>query len=248
MNVPPPFLAAVRFLTRIPLPHQGEALQSRTIGRSLLYYPLVGLLIGLVLATLFWLLGNAPPLVRAALVLTAWVGFTGALHLDGLADTVDAWAGGRGDATRTLALMKDPHCGPMAIVALILVLLLKCACLYTLTRADLVALAFIPALARSTIPLLFATIPYVRPGGLGSALSEAASYRVAIAVFMATVLPTLMLSGAKALWTLFAIAVAYATLRAMMLRRIGGTTGDTAGALVEVGEVAALIALTLAGV
>jgi adenosylcobinamide-GDP ribazoletransferase len=118
-----PFLIAVQFLTVLPVRVDG-ALDAKATGRSLLYYPLVGLLIGTLLAALAWMLGDAPLLVSAAVLLAVWVAVTGALHLDGLADSADAWAAGLGDRDKTLAVMKDPRSGPMAVVVLILVLLL----------------------------------------------------------------------------------------------------------------------------
>ena len=92
-------------------------------------YPLAGLVIGALCgigAALFDGVGEG---LRAAIVLTLWVALTGGLHLDGLADWADAWAGGRGDRAKSLALLEDPHAGAMAIVALVLVLLVKFAAL-----------------------------------------------------------------------------------------------------------------------
>ena len=111
------FLIALQFLTRLPV-RLPEAPGEQDIGRSLLYYPLVGLLLGFTLAALAWALGEGT-LLHAAILLAAWVLMSGALHLDGLADSADAWAGGQGDRERSLAIMKDPACGPAGAVALI---------------------------------------------------------------------------------------------------------------------------------
>ena len=122
----------------------------------MLYYPLVGGLLG----GLLWLaslgLADTPALLGAALLLSLWVLLSGALHLDGLGDCVDAWVGGYGERERTLAIMKDPRCGPMAVVALCLLLLLKCAALSVLLPAGQgVAVLLAVWLARSLLPLLF---------------------------------------------------------------------------------------------
>ncbi len=90
------FLIALQFLTRLPVPAGGEYSPER-VGRSLAWYPLVGLLIGLLLWLADWLLPGQAPLLTAAVLLTLWVGLTGALHLDGLADSADAWVGGLGN-------------------------------------------------------------------------------------------------------------------------------------------------------
>src|SRR5690348_13843846 len=118
-----PFLVALQFLTRVPITLR-SAPDAREIGASLAFYPVIGALLGLVLTILQTQLADASALLRAALILSTWVLLTGALHLDGLADSADAWVGGR-DREHTLALMKDPHCGPAAVVSLVLVLLLK---------------------------------------------------------------------------------------------------------------------------
>ena len=124
-------LIALQFLTRLPvsLPCMPTPEQ---VGRSLLWYPLVGLLLGLLLWGAHLLLGQTPALLQAAIILALWVGLSGGLHLDGLADTADAWVGGFGDRERTLTIMKDPRSGPIAVVVLVLLLLLKFAALFTL--------------------------------------------------------------------------------------------------------------------
>lgn len=98
-------LAAVGFLTRIPVPAWAFA-RPGAQARSLPWYPLVGLLLGVLLLALAWCLRGAAPLLAAAIVLSSWVWLTGALHVDGLADSTDAWVGGMGDRARTLAIMK----------------------------------------------------------------------------------------------------------------------------------------------
>ena len=240
-----PFLIALQFLTRLPVRLAGE-LAAADLGRSLLYYPLVGLILGGLLAASAWLLSGAPPLLAGALVLTLWVALTGALHLDGLADTLDAWAGGRGDPERTLALMKDPHCGPQGVTGLVLVLLLKFAALVALLEAgDYLPLILAPFLARTALPLLFLTTPYVRPGGLGAALASGLPRRAGTGVLIAAGALTPLLAGATGLLALASTLAAFYILRLAMTQRIGGTTGDTAGALVEVAEAVALLAGSL---
>ncbi len=242
-----PFLIALQFLTRLPVRLAGD-LEAEDLGRSLLYYPLVGLILGGLLAASAWLLSGAPPLLAGALVLTLWVALTGALHLDGLADTIDAWAGGRGDRERTLSLMKDPHCGPQGVTALVLVLLLKFAALAAILEAgDYLPLILAPFLGRTALPLLFLTTPYVRPGGLGAALASGLPRRAGTGVLIAAGALALFLAGAPGLLVLALTLAAFYSLRQAMKRRIGGTTGDTAGALVELTEAVALLAALLVG-
>lgn len=237
-----PWWIALQFLTRLPVTLAGMPTPEQ-VGRSLLFYPLVGLLIGLLLLAAQQLLGDSAVLLQAALLLTLWVGISGGLHLDGLADSADAWVGGFGDKQRTLAIMKDPRSGPIAVVVLVLLLLLKFAALVALLESGSgLLLVLVPWLARGLLPLLFMTTPYVRAGGLGQALAEHLPRRLLPWVLAANAL-AMLLFGWPALLALLVYGVVFLWLRAMMLKRLDGTTGDTAGALLEIAECAVLVAL-----
>ncbi|MGX2039376.1 adenosylcobinamide-GDP ribazoletransferase [Methylocaldum sp. MU1018] len=241
-----PLLIALQFLTRLPVrlnvPPDGPAL-----GRSLLFYPLVGLGLGLALAVLAQSLAEVGGRLPAAIVLTAWVAFTGALHLDGLADSADAWAGGFRDRDRTLAIMKDPRSGPVAVVVLVLVLLLKFAALeHVVARHDWSALALAPVLGRAAPLLLLLTTPYVRPGGLGSELAKHLPRRSGMLALSVTLAGASIVAGTRGIWPFLAAGALFCWLRLSMVRRIGGTTGDTAGATIELTECAVLVGLALA--
>ncbi|ALP52885.1 cobalamin synthase [Candidatus Tenderia electrophaga] len=245
MLPPRPMFIALQFLTALPIRLEA-APANEAVGRSLLFYPLVGLLIGTLLAGLGWGLSSAPAFIAAALLLAAWVLSTGLLHLDGLADSADAWIGGLGDRDRTLAIMKDPRCGPAAVVILVLVLLLKFTALTQLIAdANWALLLLAPLLGRTALLLLFFTTPYVRPGGLGSMLADHLPRRSAKIVLLITLTSVIAALGVAALWPLAAAGVTLVLARLFMLRRIGGTTGDTAGALVEITETVVLLSALL---
>ena len=165
------FLIALQFLTRIPVKFR-EIPTNQQTAKSLLAYPLVGILIGFVLLIAYLALSDTNALLRAALILTLWVAITGALHLDGLADSADALVGGFGDKDKTLAIMKDPNCGSVGVVVLMLVLLLKFAALISLSEQNMALLVAAPAIARTTVLWSFLNISYVRRGGLGQFFSD----------------------------------------------------------------------------
>ena len=237
-----PLLIALQFLTRLPVRLSAMPAPEQ-MGRSLLCYPLVGAVIGLILLLAGHLLASAPLALQAALLLTLWVGLSGALHLDGLADSADAWMGGFGDRERTLAIMKDPRSGPIAVVVLVLLLLLKfSAVLALLEHGALLALVVVPVLGRAAMLALFLLTPYVRAGGLGEVLARHLPRQAAWVVLGLTLVACLWLAG---FGVVLAAGVAFVLLRRMMLQRLGGTTGDTAGALLEVLECVALIAWAL---
>jgi adenosylcobinamide-GDP ribazoletransferase len=234
-------LAAIGFLTRLPVPasvFEGE--DARSI--QLAWYPVVGLLIGGLLWVLAWLVHGASPLLGSALLLVGWVALTGGLHLDGLADSADAWVGGLGDRERTLAIMKDPRSGPMGVAAVVLVLLVKFAALACLPHPD-AALWLAPLLGRAALTGAFMTTPYVRSGGMGSALVTAPRAACVAGLLFALILT--LADGWHGLRALVVGVVVFACWRWIGMRRLGGMTGDTCGALTELMEAAVLVALAL---
>lgn len=207
-----------------------------------MFYPLVGLLFGLLLWLASLLLQGTPAPLHAALLLTLWVLLSGALHLDGLADSADAWLGGFGDRERTLQIMKDPRSGPIAVVTLVLVLLLKFCALWVLVEQGIGAqLLLAPVIGRTAMLGLFLCTPYVRPGGLGQALAEHLPRRAAGWVLLGSALFCLVLGG----WAVALALAVFAWLRHLMCRRLGGATGDTAGALLELLELGVVLGLAL---
>ena len=245
MNRLRPFLIALQFLTVLPI-RSNHVPDAEATGRSLPYYPLVGLLIGLLLALLGWAGSSMPANVHACIVLFVWVVITGALHLDGLADSTDAWFGGLGDRQKTLAIMKDSYCGSIGVVALVLVLLLKFVALEQIILSESwFVLILVPVLGRATLVLLFITTPYVRPNGLGRSLTEHLPRNTSVVVVLLTLAIAILLFGVTTSWLILILAGLFMTLRAIMLRRIGGTTGDTAGAMVEIAETALLLSMAL---
>lgn len=237
------FWIALQFLTRLPA-RQQEDVTSADLGRSVLAYPVVGLIIGLILLVLAWAYRGADPFLTAAVLLAVWVVVTGGLHLDGLADSADAWIGGHGDRERTLAIMKDPYCGPMGVVILVLVLLLKFAALVVLLKQGVwLGVLLAPVVARAGVVALFLDTSYVREGGIGASQALHMPHREGGWVLGAVALLLFFCLGWQALVLLFWLALLFFLLRQMMMKRLGGTTGDTAGALVELLEAMLLMVL-----
>lgn len=239
------FLTAVQFLTCVPVPHRAEPSAAER-GRSVLYYPVVGLIIGVLLVAAAFAVGNAEPVLGAALVLLVWVCLSGGLHLDGFADTADAWVGGYGDRDKTLAIMKDPRRGSAAIVAVVLLLLLKYSALVVLLRAgEWSALLFAPVIARAALVFLFLTTSYARPEGIGASHATHLPRRAALAVLGGTLIVVAFADYGMIVPLLVAGALAIG-LRQMVRCRLGGSTGDTLGASCEIVEATVLLTVALA--
>lgn len=236
------FLTALQFLTRIPIRFQINT-NDLVLSRSVLYYPLIGFVIGVLLSFVALVLAGVSDMVAAAIVLSVWVLLTGGLHLDGLADCADAWVGGFGDRQRSLQIMKDPTSGPIAIIVLLLLLLLKFAAIYVLIQQNnFIVLMLTPLLGRCAILLLMLSTPYVSSKGLAEKMLENLPAHDARWVVVAS----LAFAGLFMGWAnvLVACSVLF-MVRYAAISRLGGVTGDVYGAAVEIMEVVGLLAVVL---
>ena len=236
------FALALQFLTRIPVPFTFVA-TDKQLGQSVLFYPLVGLLIGALLIACAALLNGVSLSLQAAIILTVWVLLSGGLHLDGLADCADAWVGGLGDRQRTLDIMKDPAAGPVAVIILVLLLLLKWNALQlVLTTQALKELMIIPVLGRTALLMLMLTTPYIRKNGLGEKLIQNLPLTQAKVLVGVVLLSIVFLSG---FLPVVLAGLVLTWLRYTAVQRLGGMTGDVYGAAVELVEMTVLLGFTL---
>lgn len=246
--IPRGLLLATVFLTRCPL-RLPEDIRVQDHGAAIAFYPVVGLAIGGLLALLalgFDALGM-PFQVAAVILLALLTAVTGALHLDGLADTADAWLGGHGDRARMLAIMKDPACGPAGVVALVIVLLGKLAAIAVLLAAPggWIGLLLAPMLARAACAVLFPLLPYVRPGGLGEMAAKYLPVKGLVVTLSLAVSLCIFPGGWAGVFMLVVAGVIVAVAVWLFRRQLGGFTGDTAGALLEAVEAATLLAAAI---
>jgi adenosylcobinamide-GDP ribazoletransferase len=241
------FACALAFLTRAPLPSR-LVFDARDVGRATLMFPAIGGLFGGIAIGLHHLLAGAlPSPVTALLIVAACALASGALHLDGLADMADGFGGGR---TRddVLRIMRDHVIGAYGGCALVLVIGLKVAAIAALLdrRAD-AALLLAPVLARwASVPVGWLA-PYARPqGGLGQAITDhVGPAEVAGATALAG--GAVLVAGWPGAPCWLAVAALSAAQAWWCVRKIGGVTGDTLGANVEVCEAAVyVLALGLA--
>ena len=220
-----PFLAAIQFLTIIPV---SRSFDDEVVAKSMLYFPLVGVVVGLLLVVIASL--SDAPMIAAVFTLIIWVLISGGLHLDGLADSADAWAAGRGNAERALEVMKDPRCGPFAVTALVLLLLTKFAALTVILENDvLVALLVAPVLGRTAVLVLYPTTPYVRENGMGTLYAQYLDKNMILLIAGICVLLSVFFLG---FWPVVFTAVVLAIIRWLMMQCLGGMTGGASILLV----------------
>ena len=239
-----PLITAFAFLTRLPI--RAGAITDRDLGRSVGFFPLVGLVLGLLTAGLAYAFAEFfPPSMVAVLLVAAGALLTGGLHLDGLSDLFDGLAGGQGDRARTLAIMRDSRIGAQGAVAVVLVLAAKIAATSVLVDGrQYAALVAVPVIGRFAVAPAIVLFPYTRPEGLGRAFNGEAGWvqLVLAAVTLGAVLMAFGFSlGQPALAGLLTAIVLALALRV----KLGGLTGDVYGAIIEIAEVAAAFVATL---
>ncbi|GID32158.1 adenosylcobinamide-GDP ribazoletransferase [Paractinoplanes brasiliensis] len=207
--------------------------------------PAVGAALGTIVAGLLWLLreAHAPALLAGAVTVAAAALLTRGMHLDGLADTIDALGSyRRGEAA--LDIMKKPDIGPFGVAAIALTLLIQAAALSTLPVAAVIV-AF--AAGRAAIPIACRRgVPAARPEGLGALV--AGTVPVAVAVAVAVVVTAAAAIPGRTWQGPVAVAVALPAVVGLVrhaVRRFGGITGDVLGAAVEIATTLTMIALTL---
>ena len=247
------FLAALRFLTIIPLPLRREE-SPEEVGRSIVYFPVVGLIIGLILAGLNWLLNLVlPSAIINGLLIVSLVIISGALHLDGFVDTCDGIAGHKSVEDRW-KVMHDSRAGAFGIVGVVLLLLVKYVSLNSVPETFFMAtLILMPVVGRWAMVYAVFVYPYARVEGLGKAFKQGASWRrftIATVITLALAIGLAWLADITyfylaGLAIMFAIWVIIVVMSAYLKRKFSGLTGDTYGAINEVAEVGVLILVCL---
>jgi adenosylcobinamide-GDP ribazoletransferase len=237
---------ALGFLTVYPL-RASDTWTPETLGSSMVYYPLIGTFIGLALWGLAVLLGVLfpPPIVSVLLLVSALL-LTGGLHMDGWADLIDGLSGSynREDALR---IFKDSHVGSMAVAGVVLIVLLKYACLNALSPAALrPALVLMGTLSRYAMVQLACFSPYARAtGGVGEPFVRGTRLEHHIAALLLALGSTLLFGGLRGLCIGVLVGLATLGMQIYFYQRLGGITGDVLGATNELNEALVLLLATV---
>ncbi len=238
--------AAFSFLTRLPLPQR--EFREGSLADASLYFPLVGVVIGLIGAAVY-LLGLAlwSPELACALALTAMVLATGGFHEDGLADSADGIGGGW-SAEDKLRIMKDSRIGTYGALALLLALLVKFAALLTIKPVAVpAALVVAHAAGRwTTLPMLRLCDYVSGESGTGKPLVDNFSNKRLWAATAFTVLLVFIAAPSEGIALLISIAAVLISSRWYLERKLGGVTGDTMGAVNQLTEITVYLVLAAA--
>jgi len=233
------FLIALQFLTTLPFNIKGK-IEEKDFGGSLIYFPIVGILIGLFLAGIAYISVFLSTPVKSVLILAGWIIITGGIHLDGFADTCDGFYGNR-PKEDILIIMRDSRIGTMGAAGVVMLLLFKFAILSSICSEDLWKVLIIAVVfARWSQVLVCATSKYARGVGKAKYFIEYAKKSDMFIGALFVLILNWFLMGTKGV-ILFAFSVATIFLFIQYVKRkIGGMTGDTIGATNEIAEVSAL--------
>jgi adenosylcobinamide-GDP ribazoletransferase len=238
-------LLQIQFLTRIPVPVKID-FDARAFAAGAAFGPVIGLLIGMITAGVFFLFNLMDKRVLSILfAMASGIAASGGLHLDGLADSFDGLFSYR-PRERVLEIMKDSRLGTSGAITLVLVLLMKYMMLVSLPETYLVpCLVTMPLLSRMTIAWSAGLMPYARQDRQSAAaglIDHAGAVQIVIATSIALLLGAIFLK--LAVVPLAMIVIAFTLMFNLYLKhRIGGITGDTIGAVVELSEVVFLLSV-----
>ncbi len=235
-------ILALSFLTRLPTPALARTPSAGDLGRSAGWFPLVGLILGgLLAAALYGLRQIFEPWLAATITVALWAALTGGLHLDGLADCGDALLPAL-PRERRLQILVDPRLGTFGALTLLLLILLKIAAVASLPATALVPLAIAPVIGRWLV-VIAGKLPLAENAGLGEDFAAGLTPGVIVA---AALLPigVLALGVMGDLRLLIGVLLAHLVAlagAAISRDRLGGMGGDMLGAIIEVSELAVLL-------
>jgi len=242
------FLVALQFLTIFPVKIKSE-IEGKDFGASLLYFPIVGLIVGLLLSLIALSLFFLPALVRAAAILTISILITGGIHLDGFADTCDGFYGNK-QVEKVLEIMRESRIGAMGAIGIVSLLLLKFSVMASLQETYLWKTLIVMAVfSRWSQCFACNAARYARKAGKAKYFIEHSRKRDLFVGGIFTLALSLLLMRSKGFILFFlSIIPVYLFIR-YIKTKVGGMTGDTIGAVNEIAEVCVLLSgLILSGV
>lgn len=237
------FLLALQFLTIVPV--RIKHFYEKKMAEALLYFPVIGLLLGLTLAGCAGLLDwmNLEPLSIDIVLVILLAVFTGGMHLDGLADTADAILS-RKPKDEMLRIMRDSHTGVMGILSIIIIILLKIAFLYSIDRRMFIpALILMCVLSRWALVGLMFFFPYARQDGKAKIFIQGINYRIVLICSLITLGIVIVAWPFGGILVLLLAGLSAYSFARFINSKIGGITGDTLGAACEIVETAVLFSI-----
>ena len=237
------FFTALQFLTLFPCPRWLGYLDA-DVGRSAIFFPVIGLILGLMLVLVNFLLEPFASAGLSSVILVSLLAFlTRGLHLDGVGDTFDGLGAG-GDRARVLEVMNDSHIGVFGVIAIVLVLFLKIHALESLDSDRWRTLLLASILGRWAMVLL-AYRSKAAQDGLGSRLTAQLQTNHFLIATLLTLLLAAVIWRGNGIAMMAWVAIFTTVSKHYLHRRLGGVTGDTLGAVEELSETSVMVLLAL---
>jgi adenosylcobinamide-GDP ribazoletransferase len=241
------FLLALQFLTIIPI--RLKEAGGQRMASSLVFYPFVGLLLGLFLSgvSVSFSFFNFSSLALSVITVVVLIIITGGLHLDGLSDTADAFLSGK-PKEQMLEIMRDSRSGVMGVLSLISVILIKIVLFFSISKSlQPIALMLMCSLSRWSAVAAMFFFPYARKEGKAGIFIKGMNLNIFIFSSVAAVFCAAIVWQVKGLIILLIVTgFSYAAGR-FSTRKIGGITGDTLGAGIELTEIITLLSIFILG-
>ena len=229
----------IQFMTRIPVFVNVEYDEEK-LGKSIKYFPLVGLIIGFFLFAVNFLAGKVTEnrQITAVVVIMAEILITGLIHIDGLADTADGLFSYAGKE-KMLEIMKDSRIGTNGTVALILYFLAKIVFLAAV-KPEYILLY--PVISRLSTSINAGLGEYARKNGMSNGIiGKNGKKEAGISIIITMILSFIILKVKGLIILIFAILFILLLMKGVK-RKIGGITGDTMGASLELTSILVLLA------
>ncbi len=238
-------LFALQFLTIIPV--RIRQVDEKKIAQATVFFPLVGLSLGLILAGInnLLLVFKFESFLMNTILVVSLVILTGGLHLDGLADTFDALLS-RKNKEQMLEIMRDSHIGAMGVLSLISVILLKIGLLSSMTApSKAISLLIMCMLSRWSLVVSMFLFPYARKEGKAKVFTYGMNLKLFILSSIVTLCCVYAFLQLKGLLIILVAAICTYSMGKYIKNKIGGITGDTLGATNELIEIVILFTIVI---
>ncbi|MGH4120321.1 adenosylcobinamide-GDP ribazoletransferase [Clostridium sp.] len=234
------FILMIQFFTRIPINMEID-IKDDDFAKGIVYFPIVGLVIAIVNVLTYLLFSKITTgLFPVVMVVLANVLITGALHVDGLADTCDGIYSAR-KKERMLEIMKDSRLGTNGAVAILFDLILRITLLSSVLDKNIVKVILITTIISKTMVAVLAYISPKRESGLGSLFVGKVSIKNILITLLICVIPSFLILGHMALIIIGLNVLLMIIFRNYILKRLGIISGDILGAANEISEIFILV-------
>lgn len=236
-------LFAAQFLTIIPI--KIKYIDEKIPPNSLVYFPVVGLFLGLILggANLLLSILRFDEFAASVILIVSLIVLTGGIHLDGLSDTFDALLSGK-EKDKMLDIMRDPHIGVMGVLSIVSIILLKISFLSSIdSTLKMISLLLSCVLSRWALVFLMFLFPYARREGKAKIFMQHINYRIFSLATMITLVLVIWVWQLKGLSIFLVVSVIAYIIGKFINNKIGGMTGDTLGAMNEIIEAIVLFSI-----